>query len=48
VLDFKLIKQVGKGSFGVVRKCRSYLDNKIYALKSIQMDAKVMDESKQK
>ena len=48
MLDFKLIKQVGKGSFGVVRKCKSYLDKKIYAVKSIQMDAKVIDESKQK
>ena len=36
---------VGKGSFGIVRQCKSLLDNKVYAVKTIQLrDKKVEDK----
>ena len=33
--DFVVIKQVGKGSYGVVYKVRRKSDNRIYAIKTI-------------
>ena len=37
--DFKVLEVVGHGSFGVVRKCRSLIDRKVYAIKSISLPA---------
>ena len=39
-----MIKQVGQGSFGVVRKVKSLIDSKIYAIKSISMGEKKMEQ----
>ena len=39
--DFEMIKQIGKGSFGVVYKCKRKRDGQIYAMKS--MDISKMD-----
>ena len=39
-----MIKVVGQGSFGIVRKCKSLLDRKIYAVKSIPLGEKKIDE----
>lgn len=39
-----MMKQVGQGSFGVVRKVKSLLDGKIYAIKSIPMGEKKMEQ----
>ena len=38
VNDFKVIKIVGKGSFGTVRQCQSLIDQNIYAVKSIKLE----------
>jgi serine/threonine protein kinase len=35
--DFEMIVKVGQGSFGVVRKCKSYLDGRVYAIKTITL-----------
>ena len=35
--DFKVLKQVGKGSYGVVYKVRRKSDNQIYAIKTISL-----------
>ena len=43
-----MIKIVGQGSFGIVRKCKSLLDSNIYAIKSIPLSDKKIDENKQK
>lgn len=42
--DFKVIKIVGKGSFGVVRQCKSLLDGQIYAVKTIPLGQSKRDE----
>jgi serine/threonine protein kinase len=43
-MDFKMIEFVGQGSFGVVRKCKSIINNKIYAIKSINLCGKKVDD----
>ncbi len=43
-----MLAEVGKGSFGVVRKCKSLIDNKIYAVKSIHLGDKKIDDQQQK
>lgn len=35
--DFNIIKQIGKGSFGVVYMCRRKVDDQIYVLKEIKL-----------
>jgi len=35
-----MIKIVGQGSFGIVRQCKSLLNQQIYAIKSIPMNRK--------
>ena len=35
--DFDVIKQIGKGSYGVVYKVRRKSDKKIYAIKTISL-----------
>ena len=35
--DFEVIKNIGKGTFGIVRKVRCKRDGKIYAIKSIPL-----------
>ena len=35
--DFEILKQIGKGSFGTVYKVRRKSDNKIYAIKTINI-----------
>lgn len=35
---------LGKGSFGIVRQCRSRLDGFIYAVKSIPLDRGAVDK----
>ncbi|KAL0479454.1 serine/threonine-protein kinase Nek, partial [Acrasis kona] len=35
--DFDSYEQVGSGTFGVVYKCRRKIDNRIYALKTVQL-----------
>lgn len=35
--DFTYLYEIGKGSFGVVYKVKSLLDNKIYAIKKLDL-----------
>ena len=35
--NFEIIKHIGNGSFGIVYKVRRKIDNKIYALKKVNM-----------
>ena len=34
-MDFQILQEIGRGSYGVVFKARCYIDNKIYCLKKI-------------
>ena len=36
--DFELLEELGKGAFGVVRKCKRKIDGEIYAIKQVRMD----------
>lgn len=36
--DFEIIEELGKGGFGKVYKCRHLLDEKIFAVKKIEID----------
>jgi NIMA (never in mitosis gene a)-related kinase len=44
--DFKIMCELGKGSYGVIYKIQSLLDNNIYVLK--KMELKHMKEKQQK
>jgi len=37
IIDFKIICELGKGSYGIVFKVKSLLNNNVYALKKIQL-----------
>lgn len=45
-----MIKVVGCGSFGIVRQCRSLLDGRVYAVKSMPFsnDSTQLDEKQRK
>ena len=36
--DFELLEELGKGAFGVVRKCKRKVDGQIYAIKQVRID----------
>jgi NIMA (never in mitosis gene a)-related kinase len=44
--DFKIISELGRGSYGVVYKVMSLIDNNIYVIK--KMELKHMKEKQQK
>ena len=44
--DFLFLNEIGRGSFGVVNKVKSLLDNKIYAIKKLNL--KNMKEDSQR
>jgi serine/threonine protein kinase len=44
--DFKILNELGKGSYGVIYKVQSNLDNLIYVIK--KMELKHMKERQQK
>lgn len=44
--DFKILSELGRGSYGVVFKVYSYVDGNIYVIK--KMDFKHMKEKQQK
>jgi len=35
--DFEVLKELGSGSFGIVHLVRKLIDNKQYAIKSVQL-----------
>ena len=37
ISNFEIISQLGKGSFGAVYKVRRKVDNKIYAMKTVNL-----------
>lgn len=36
--DFRKVKELGKGSYGVVDLVRRVLDNQLYVIKTIKLD----------
>ena len=36
--DFKILKELGKGSYGTVYTVRSYLDSKDYVMKKMELN----------
>ena len=38
MIDFKIIKKIGEGSFGKVFKVKRISDNETYAIKTINLD----------
>lgn len=46
VSDFKILNELGRGSYGIVYRVYSYVDGNIYVIK--KMDFKHMKEKQQK
>jgi serine/threonine protein kinase len=46
ISDFKILNEIGRGSYGIVYRVYSYVDGNIYVIK--KMDFKYMKEKQQK
>ena len=38
ISDFKLLKELGKGSYGTVYTVKSYIDDNIYVMKKMELN----------
>jgi NIMA (never in mitosis gene a)-related kinase len=46
ISDFKILNEIGRGSYGIVYRVYSYVDGNVYVIK--KMDFKYMKEKQQK